>query len=131
MPKKDDFSGDILWEYGNWNVASDYSRLKIMKPLNLADEYETIATFGYLEFFDEVASDKNLDVLKIRGFRRLIKVLILVINNSKFAIKGKHKKELKEYREELERFYKIISKLNKYTRDDRTKTRDLIIIPDK
>lgn len=131
MPKRDDFSEDILSEYGNWNVASDYSRLKIMKPLYLSDEYETISTFGYLEFFDEVDSDKNLDVLKIRGFRRLIKVLILVINNSKFAIKGQHKKDLEEYRKELERFYKVISKLHKYTRDDRTKTRELIIIPDK
>lgn len=131
MPKKDD-SGDYeISDYGNWNVASEYSRLKIMKPLYLADEYETIATFGYLDFGEELVSNFNEDVLKVRGFKRLIKTLILIINNSKFAIKGTEKKDLLEYRVELEKFYKVIEIMFKYVYDQRNKTKELKIISKK
>ena len=131
MPKKDG-SGDYeMSDYGNWNVASEYSRLKIMRPLYLADEYETIATFGYLDFGEELTLNFNEDVLKIRGFKRLIKTLILIINNSKFAIKGNEKKDLLEYRKELEKFYNVIKVMFKYTYDQRHKTKELKIIAEK
>ena len=43
-PKEEGYN---ISETGNWNVASDYSRLKIMKPLYNCDIYENIAKFGY------------------------------------------------------------------------------------
>lgn len=130
MPKKegDDF---ILSEFGTWNVASDYSRLKIMKPLYLCDEYETIATFGHLDFFDELTQEINVDLVKIRGFKRLIKTLILVISNSKFAIKGKEKEELERYYKELQRYYKIMPTLFNYKSNQIKKTRELKIVAEK
>ncbi len=130
MPKKD---GDdfILSEHGNWNVAADYSRLKIMKPLYLCDEYETIATFGHLDFYDEVTQDINVDSIKIRGFKRLVKTLILVISNSKFAIQSKEKEKLLKYDKELKRYYKIVQALYTYKKNDLKKTKELIIHVEK
>lgn len=131
MPKKDETDEYVQSEYGTWNVAAEYSRLKIMRPLALADEYETISTFGHLDFIEEIISDFNPDVLKIRGFKRLIKTLILLINNSKFVVKGTHKDNLLLYKKELDRYYKVITTLFKHRRDDRKKTRQLVIIPEK
>lgn len=130
MPKKD---GDefVLSETGNWNVASDYSRLKIMKPLYLCDEYETIATFGHLDFYDEITQNIEVDLIKIRGFKRLIKALILVINNSKFAIQSKAKEDLLDYLKELKRYYKIMPTLYSYKVNQLQKTKNLKIIPEK
>lgn len=122
----------ILSEHGTWNVASDYSRLKIMKPLYLCDEYETIATFGHLDFYDELTQESiSTDLVKIRGFKRLIKTLILVISNSKFAIKGKEKDNLEGYSKELERYYKIVSTLFNYKTNQIKKTKELKIIAEK
>ena len=55
-------------ETGNWNVASDYAKYKIMKPLLLADDYEIIATFGYSDLLEDLAGNYDLDYLKIKGF---------------------------------------------------------------
>ena len=126
MPKKDSDDYNIS-ETGNWNVAADYSRLKIMKPLYLADLYETIATFGHIDFMDELSIDVNVDTLKIKGFRRLVKTLILVISNSQFAIKKGSQDNLKKYKEDLEKIYKIIPALSKYKVDQRNKTRLLVL----
>lgn len=130
MPQKD-FDDLVISEHGTWNVAAHYSELKIMRPLALADEYETIAEFGYLEFEDELQSTIDEEVLKIKGFRRLIKILILLINNSKFVITGKHFEELIKYKKELNRFYKIIPELFKQTKNERTKMKKINIIYDK
>ena len=128
MPKKDAFEDKIMSEYGNWNVASDYARLKIMKQLYLADEYEIIATFGFSELIDELTTTFSVDVLKIRGFKRLIKSLLMVIDNSKFAIKGSHKKIIEELRKELQRYWKIIPTLFNYKRNEKTKTKELRLV---
>lgn len=126
MPKKDFFEGDIVSDHGNWNVAADYARLKIMKQLYLADEYELIATFGFSDFIDELNIQIDADVLKIRGFKRLIKSLIMVIDNSIFAVKkDPFRKSLKDLREELARYWKIISTLFDYKTNQRDKTREL------
>lgn len=130
MPQKD-FGDDIISEHGSWNVAQHYAELKIMKPLYLCDEYETIATFGHLDFTDEILSNFSTDVLKIRGFKRLVKTLILLINNCKFAVKGSHNKQLVEYRKELQRYYKTIDILCKHKINQRTRTKELVIIPEK
>ena len=131
MPQKGDVGDFILSEYGTWNVASDYSKLKIMQPLILCDEYETIATFGFVDFTEEMFSNISIDVLKIRGFKRLIKTLILLIDNSKFVVKGKDKELLIKYRKELERYYKIIPALHEIIQDQRKKIKELKIIQEK
>lgn len=129
MPKKNFFEGEAVSDYGNWNVAADYSRLKIMKQLYFADEYEIISTFGFSDFLDELRVDVDIDVLKIRGFKRLIKSLIMVIDNSLFAIKKTHKEDLKKLRGELSRYWKVIPKLFEYKVNQKYKTKELKLIP--
>ncbi len=131
MPKKGDDGDFVTSEFGTWNVASDYSKLKIMQPLILCDEYETIATFGYVDFTEEIFSNFNIDVLKIRGFKRLIKTLILLINNSKFAVKGEDKKLLIKYKEELDRYYKIIPALHEIISNQKLKSKNIKILDEK
>jgi len=128
MPKKSEFDSPEMSEYGNWNVAADYSKLKIMKQLYLADEYETIATFGFVDFIDELNFNVNTDVLKIRGFKRLIKSLLMVINNTRFAIRKKTDKEkIDKFKEELERFWKVMPVLYSYKTNQKEKTKELRI----
>lgn len=130
MPQKE-FGDDIISEHGSWNVAQHYAELKIMKPLYLCDEYETIATFGHVDFVDEMLSNFSPDVLKIRGFKRLIKTLILLINNCKFAVKGKQNQQLIGYKQDLEKYYKTIDALFEYVKDEQKGTSELVIIPEK
>ncbi len=119
---------DSVSDTGNWNVASDYSRLKIMKPLYMADDYETIATFGSSTLYEELQLNFNTDVLKIKAFRRLLHTLIMLINNSKFAIKNKTDKEkLLKHRKELERIEKIVPILFRNKRNKINKTSELEI----
>ena len=48
MPKKDKSSGDhVISESGNWNVAAQFSKSKIMDPLDRCDIYENLARYGY------------------------------------------------------------------------------------
>lgn len=115
-------------ETGNWNVASEYAHLKIMKPLWLADEYELIATFGTIDFIDEFNKDIPLDSLKIKGFQRLVQSLIMLINNTYFAIKeDRGRDKMEEYRKELEKIYKVIPKLYSYKQNQIKKTKEIII----
>jgi|TARA_Y100000310_G_scaffold97876_1_gene95540 hypothetical protein len=119
---------DSVSETGNWNVASDYSKLKIMKPLYMADEYETIATFGSSSLFEELQINYNTDFLRIKALKRLLHVLIMLINNSRFAIKNKTDKDkLKEFKKTLDRIGKIIPTLYKNRTDNIKKTKELII----
>ena len=131
MPQKELTDDFIVSDYGNWNVAADYSRLKIMKHLYYADEYETIATFGFADFEEELSYKGSTDFLKLKGFKRLIKSLLMIISNSKFAIKGQEKKDLEEYTKELRRYLDVIDSLYKYTHNQQKKTKELIIIPEK
>ncbi len=128
MPKGTFIDEKIMSDYGNWNVASDYARLKIMKQLYLADEYEIIATFGFSELIDELSVDIPLGVLKIRGFKRLIKALIMVIDNSKFAVKGTHKETLINLKKELKRYWKILPTLFVYKINQKNKTQELKLV---
>ena len=115
-------------ETGNWNVASDYSKLKIMKHLYLSDEYEIIATFGTSTLVEELQLTFNPDFLRIRAFRRLVKTLIMLIDNSIFAIKhAKGITDLKDWRKDLDRIYKIIPILFKIKKDDIKKISEVII----
>jgi len=121
---RDDY---MVSEHGNWNVAADYSKLKIMKPLFEADQYLIISEFGFVNFIEELSSNYSTDFLKIKGFKRLIRTLILVIDNSMFAIKKQARTDLQNYRKELERFCKIIPLLYSYKVDQRNKSRELVL----
>ena len=129
---KKSYDDDIISEHGSWNVAADYARLKIMKQLYLADEYEIISTFGFSDFIEELENmNIPIDVLRIRGFKRLIKCLIMVINNAKFAVKGSHKETLVKFKDELKRYWKVISTLFKYRHNQQSKTKELVLNEDE
>lgn len=124
--------GSFISETGNWNVASDYSKLKIMKPLYLADEYESISLFGTADFIEELNLTIPPDVLKIKGFKRLVNCLLMLIDNSCFAVKkDKGRPELKKYKEELKRINKIIPTLFRIKRNQLKKTKELILVEEK
>ena len=126
MPKKSD-----IWETsesGNWNVAADYVKLKIMKPLYDADGYEKSAIFG--DPFDEPGIYKSVNENKIEGFERLVQTLILVINTTLFAVK-RDKKDLEEYKGVLVKINKIIPKLYFFRTNHIKKTKMMVIDEDK
>lgn len=128
------FGEDALMspETGNWNVASEYSKLKIMKNLYLADQYEIIATFGTINLEEELQVNFNPDFLRIRAFRRFVKTLSLLIDNSKFAIKHKKDKALLiKYRKTLKQIYSMIPDLFYYQTNQVTKRSELIIYQKK
>lgn len=128
MPKKDVLSDDyIISETGNWNVAADYSKLKIMKNLYLADEYSNIALFGYDSMLEELENPFPVDVLKLKGFERLINCLIMLIDNTLFAIKKGGKSGLKDHRKQLQKILKIMPTLSKVISSQRTKTKKIQI----
>lgn len=145
MRKKGYIEDANISDTGNWNVASDYSKLKIMQHLYMADEYEIIATFGTSTLIEEMQLTFNPDYLRIRAFRRLVKALIMLIDNSLFAIKdvrsqfGRKQKAnendktktdkdiLIEYRKDLKQVYDIIPALFKVKRDSIRKTSEVSI----
>ncbi|KKK80324.1 hypothetical protein LCGC14_2824620 [marine sediment metagenome] len=104
MPKTEGDYG--VSDTGNWNVASDFSKLKIMKNLYLADEYEIVATFGTIDLYEELQANFNTDFLKIKAFKRLVKTLMMLIDNSKFAISIKNDRTL------LDKYKKTLIKIN-------------------
>lgn len=129
MPKRD---GDdyIVSETGNWNVADDYSKKKIMRPLILCDYYEDIAYFGYESIAEELVnytSPPN-DVIRYSALKRLIKTLIRLIDNSKFALKksGTRNKALK-YKKMLIDLQRVLPRLIRVTTDQIAKTRNFRI----
>lgn len=124
--------GYNISETGNWNVAADYSKLKIMKPLYLIDEYANIAIFGSSTLVEELQNQFPVDQLRMTGFKRLIHTLITLIDNSQFAIKKKtDKDDLGEHRKNLKRIEKIMYSLFKEVVNHRTKQSYLKIDPEK
>ncbi len=134
MPKKDYSTGEsIISESGNWNVASDFARVKIMIPLAKCDYYEDIATFGYESIIDELMgySIPN-DFVRHTGLKRLVKELIRICKNSKFAMKKpKTKEDMKKYEEKLEKIKEVLPLLVNMKKNHATKTEELRIIPEK
>ena len=113
MDKREE--GYNISDSGNWNVASDFSRIKIMKPLDYCDHYENIARFGYDTLIEQLENfGVPLDTLKIIGFERLINELLKICGNVKFVMKsGGTDKELKGIKDKLEEIRKIIPVLSK------------------
>lgn len=105
MPKKDFGTGEsIISETGNWNIASDFSREMIAKPLIACNYYRDIAKFGYEQIAEELYNwQVPNEVVKFKGLTRLIEELIKVCENAKFAMKKQGTKEtLKKIKERLE-----------------------------
>ena len=108
MEKKEE--GYNISESGNWNVASEYARLKIMKPLYNCDIYENIAKFGYDSFSEQLEYYSiPEESLRLMGLDRLIHELIKLIQNSQFAMKAKGT------RETLDKFEKMLKAILKFT----------------
>lgn len=132
MLKKSD-DGRNISETGNWNVAADFSKLKIMKPLYLADEYEDIARYGQSSLIDQLINiNISQDRLKVIGLERLIDILIKLIKNSKFAIKYKTDQDiLKKMEVALIRMKKLQKNLYHTVTSSVRRTRELKIHEDK
>lgn len=121
--------GYNISDTGNWNVASDYSRLKIMKPLDFCDHYENIAKFGYDSIIEEL-SNFNIpnDVVRLRGFDRLVSELLKLINNARFAMKNSDTlKELEKLEEELKKIEKLKYLLFEIKKNQIKKTQKITI----
>ena len=132
MPKRDE-GESIISETGNWNVADSYSKSKIMKPLLLCDYYEDIATFGYDSIIEELINFESPpnDLIRIKAIKRLVKELIRVIDNSKFALKKQGtKKEILKYRKAIVQLGNLIPKLGKI-RYNQIEDRKTIAITDE
>lgn len=73
---------------------------KIINQLYLSDKHELEALWGSTEVIEES---------EIKGYKRLVNCLIMLIDNSYFAVKeDKGKSQLKKYKEELKKIDKII-----------------------
>lgn len=130
MPKKDGVTGEaIVSESGNWNVASDFARVKIMIPQAKCEYYEDIATFGYDSIVEELMgySIPN-DLIRYTGLNRLINELIKLCKNSKFAMKkGKTKEELEGYEKQLKKIKNTLHFSISIKKNNIKKTQNLII----
>ena len=134
MPKHDSTTGEaIVSESGNWNVASDFARIKIMLPLAKCEHYEDITRFGYESIAEELMGYQvPNDYVRYTGLTRLINELLKICKNSMFAMKkGNTKKDLEDYEKELKRIKGILNLLVVVKRNNINKTKELVIIPDK
>lgn len=133
MPKKESDAG-MVSETGNWNVADSYSRMKIMKPLIMCDLYEDIAIFGYesiIEELDNYQAPPN-DVIRIKAVKRLIRELLRLIDNAKFAMKKSGtKKEILKYRHYLENLEKILPKVIEVDYEYQNENNSVSIVDEK
>ncbi len=123
MPKKDE--DYVVSETGNWNVASDYAKLKIMKPLYNCDIYENIAKFGYDSFGEQLEYyGVPEESLRLMGMDRLVHELLKLIDNSKFAMKkGKSKETLIGFEDTLRGILKFTPKISSVKVNQIRKTR--------
>ncbi len=127
MAQRED--GYNVSDTGNWNVASDFSRLKIMKPLDFCDHYENIAKFGHDSIMEEL-TNFNIpnDVLRLTGFRRLVDELLKLIGNVSFAMKAVGTQEaLEKFKEILEEVKKLSPLLSETITNQIKKTQQLKI----
>jgi len=134
MPKTDSSTGEmIISETGNWNVASDFARIKIMTPMAKCEYYKDIALFGYESVIDELMGYQiQNDLVRFTGFKRLVNELLKVCKNSEFAMKKpKTKETLKGFEEQLKKIKKVFHLLVKIKKNDINKTKELEIIPEK
>lgn len=134
MPKESIFDDFSVSETGNWNVADGYTKHKILGPMIRCEIYEDLATFGYESLAEELVSWYSVpdDVVRIKGFQRLVKELIKLCKNAKFAMtKSGTKKSLEDLENELKRIKKVTPVLYEVYVNQVRKTREFKIIPQK
>jgi len=134
MVKADSYEDATISETGNWNVADRFTKVKIMEPMVKCEFYEDLAQFGYESFIDELVDYYNIpmDVMKVKGLTHLIKELLKICKNVKFAMKvGKSKEELQKLEEELNILKKVLPDLYKISVDQVRKTKKIVIFPAK
>lgn len=130
MPKKEVQDEYVVSESGNWNVAARFAEEKIMKPLIRCEIYEDLALFGYESILEELVNYDQIpkDIVKITGLKRLIRELIRISKNVKFAMKKSGTKEaLKKIEEELFKIEEIIPALYEVTFSVITKSQTLTL----
>ncbi len=134
MPKKDYSTGEnIVSETGNWNVASDFSRVKIMIPLTKCEYFKDIATFGYEEIAEQLmGANVQNDLVRFTGLKRYINELLKICKTCKFVMKkGNTEKTLKGLEEKLKKIKKVINLLIKVKKNNVNNTKELIIDNEK
>lgn len=134
MVKADTYEDFTISETGNWNVADKFTKVKIMLPMAKCEMYEDLAQFGYDNFLDELIDYYNIpmDVTRLKGLNHLIKELLKICKNVKFAMKrGNSKKELQKYEDQLKAINKLIPSLYKIKVDQVRKTKIINLIPGK
>ena len=86
-------------ESSNWNVAKSYSDIKIMKWLELVDDYEMIAEYGALSFEEEFLIQPDTKTqCKVTALYRLHRTLLKIIDNTLFALKKNDKVMMGKYK---------------------------------
>lgn len=123
-------------ESGNWNVADKFSKVKIMLPLAKCEQYEDLAVFGYESIIDEFMQYNNvaipIDVIRMKGLNRLVKELLKICSNTKFAMQ-KHgtKDELEGIEKKLKAINQILPALYTFKVNQVRKTKELVLDQDK
>lgn len=129
-----DYDEGIVSETGNWNVAFDYVKYKIMRPFYFSDEYSKVAKFGYTSLFEELSVGQNMppDLLRLKGFSWWVNELLILLRNSIFAIKKESDRNLLiEYKNKLKEIEDIIPILSKKIINQVSQTTEIKIIEDK
>lgn len=114
MPRKDDNDEYMVSETGNWNVAARFAEEKIMKPLVKCEIYEDLAIFGYESILEELVNYDQIpkDIVRINGLRWLVRELIKICKNTKFAMKISGTKiEIQNIEDKLQKIEEIIPAL--------------------
>jgi len=130
MPQKDDPGDSIISETGNWNVAADFSKEKIMIPLINCDIYEDLASFGYETILEQIVNYNSIpqNNIKIIGLDRLIAELIRICKNSKFAMKKQGTKvKIEKYEKQLKKIRELIPSLYKFRTSQVKRTKEMIL----
>lgn len=124
MAKKQDFLD--MSETGNWNVADPYTKLKIMQPLIFIDEYERIAIFGTSDIVEEFTITPALMLhARIKALKRMNHELIILCDNTLFALKKKEDQEkMQSFQESLKKIWKLLPSVSSIKRNSIDKSRD-------
>lgn len=134
MAKASTYDDFTISETGNWNVADRFTKVKIMLPMAKCEMYEDLAQFGYDDFIDEIINYYNvpMDVTRLKGLTHLIKELLKICKNVKFAMKkAGTKQELQKYEDQLKSIQKVIPSVYKIHFDQIRKTKNIVLIESK
>lgn len=106
--------GDISLSstYNAWNVASGYSYTKILKILVLCDDYIRIAEFGCINIDDMFMRTPDMIAgERVVAIKRLCSELIMLIENTYFAVRKEHKAKLDIFRTRLRKIRAFLPKI--------------------